>query len=171
MCVHYTTKTLWPHRPKLCAIMSLPFQALSRWGWDKKQQLVEQRPLRTPTATHSACTSPLPAKPHPSPQEPWATVKLASEENSRNICFMIIVFKFPSSNYHFSFLGSKSLVAPAGHFIKPYLQTLDICQVGRQSCLCEKGRSHTPAMQEVQLTPGDCCHRGHQPRAAVLVQS
>ena len=132
---------------------------------------MEQRPLRTATATCFASTSPVPAKPHHSQQEPWAPVKLACREKSRNICFMIIVFKSPPSNYHVSFLGSKSLVAPAGHFIKAHSKTLDICQVGSQSCLCKKDSSHVPAMELVRLTPGDFCHRNHRSGAAALAHS
>lgn len=132
--------------PKSCAIMSLPFRVLSRWGWGKKQQLVEKKPLQTAPATCSELTSPIAAKSHHSQQETWATVKLACKDRSRNICFVIIVFKFPPSNLHFSFLGSNPCVAPAGDFIKAYLEALDICQVGRQSCPCRKDNSHAPGM-------------------------
>lgn len=106
---------------------------------------MEHRPFQTVPATCSELTSPIPAKPHHSQQEPWATVKLACEDKSRNICFMIIVFNFPPSNLHFSFLGSKPCVAPARHFIKVYLKALDICQVGGQSRPCRKDDSHAPA--------------------------
>ena len=84
------------------------------------------------------CTMPVPATPHHSQEEPWATVKLACKEKYRNICLASMVFKSLPYNHQASSLGSESSVAPAEEFMEVYLKTLDICHVGRHSCLWKK---------------------------------
>ena len=127
-CIRNTTTVLQPHVPELCAIMLLLFKARSRWGRGKRQPSVEQICL------HNSC----PSYPLSQPRRTWATVKLACKENSRNICLVFMVFKSLPYNHQSSSLGSESSMAPAGEFMKVYLKTLDICQVGRHSCLWKK---------------------------------
>lgn len=127
---------VWPHRPKLCAIMSLPFQVPSRWRWGKSSH-------RWSRGLCSARTTPVPATPHHSQEESWATIKLACKKKKKAwkyLFFMHMVFKSLPSNQHAFSLGSEPFMAPAVQFMKACLKTLDFCQVGRQSCLWGKGQ-------------------------------